>query len=79
MEIKHKICGSFVMHVGGEIGPVEVELLLSVLLLYCGYYGNATIQLSIGEAFSLAPDSAFSFIADYKVGTAIVGSLVFLL
>jgi len=67
------------MHVGGEIGPVEVELLLSTLMFYCGYYGNATIQMSIGEAFSLAPDSALSFIAGYKVGTAIVGSLFFLL
>lgn len=78
-EIKHKICGVFVMHVGGEIGPVEVELLLSCLLFYCGYYGNKTIQLSIGEVFGLSPDSTFSLIADFKVVTAIVGSLLFLL
>lgn len=42
MEIRYKLTGKLVMTIG-EISSVEVELICSILMCCCGYYGNETL------------------------------------
>lgn len=66
MELKHKVQGKLIM-VHGEVGPVEVELVLSLLTLYLGVYGNTFLQASFGETYALAPDSFFALFAEWRL------------
>jgi len=48
MEMKFKTTGLLVMNVG-EISAVEVELILTVVLTVCGYFGQGVLQNSVTE------------------------------
>ena len=50
MEMKYVICKNLKMIVG-EIGPVEVELLMASILISAGYFGIDGLQQTLGEAF----------------------------
>jgi len=68
METKHKISGKLVLSLPG-VGSVEVELLISTILALCGYYGQAGVQETVQERFSLAPDSMFASIGSVRIAS----------
>lgn len=66
METKHKVTGKLVMS-SGEIGPVEIEVIVAVVLALSGYYGPAALQQTVQEKFDLAPDSMFASLGEFKL------------
>jgi len=50
MEMKYVICKNLEMIIG-EIGPVEIELLMASILISAGYFGIDGLQQTLGEAF----------------------------
>lgn len=67
IELNHKIKGKLTMVIG-ELGPVEIELLEFILVLYLGYHGNSFLQKPVSEVFDLAPDSLIaSWIGNWRL------------
>ena len=48
MEIRYKLTNRLVLTIG-EISSVEVELICCIILCCGGYYGNETLQKTLGE------------------------------
>ena len=67
MEMKFVMCKDLKMVIG-EVGPVEVELLLSCIIFFVAYYGGVdAYQNTIGEQFSVDPEGYLGFLAPYEV------------
>jgi hypothetical protein len=65
MEMKHIICNNLKMTVG-DIGNVEIELGVVVLLLVTGHYGSAIYEQKIGDTFTIGEDSIFAFVSKFQ-------------
>ena len=66
MELKHKVQGKLTMVVG-ELGPVETELIITIIVICLGYFGNSMLQKSVAETFDLAPDSTLAMVGDWRL------------
>lgn len=53
MEMKFILCKNLKMTVGEEIGPVEVELLISMILLSGYWFGSGFYQQTLNEVFGI--------------------------
>lgn len=62
MEMRHLLFGSLDMIIG-EIGPVELELLISSIMIGTGLVGSDKLLNTVGSTFAL--DSS-NMIAEYK-------------
>ena len=50
MEMKHFLCHDLKM-IMGEVGPVEIELIISLMFVVAGVFGNTGMQSTVGETF----------------------------
>jgi len=55
MEMKHKICSSLHM-IMGEIGPVEVELLFTIIYMSVGIFGSDSFNVGLCDIAGLSMD-----------------------
>ena len=57
MELKFILCKNLVLAVG-EIGPVEVELILSLLYFFVGGFGHSDfLQQDMGQIFGITNET----------------------
>ena len=68
MEMRYAITGELIMNVGDEFGPVEFELLFSVVSILFGIFGQAGLHRTIGQTLGIASGSAcpLHIICEYK-------------
>ena len=62
MEMRFILSKNLVMTVG-ELGPVEIELLLSVVLFFSGLFGVDSLQRPLGDIVDL---SGFSWLSEVR-------------
>ena len=58
MVMQQASCKNLVMIIG-ELGPVEVELIFSSILVISGLVGAGVYETTLGDAFGLGKDSLF--------------------
>lgn len=68
MEMKFILCSELTLNVG-EIGPVEVELILTTVLLLGGYIGADSFQTSISELWGIQNEWLKSVQLNYLIGS----------
>lgn len=68
MEMKFILCSELTLIVG-EIGPVEVELILTTVLLLGGYIGADSFQTSISELWGIQNEWLKSVQLNYLIGS----------
>jgi len=73
MEMKFVLCNNLVMIVG-EVGPVEIELLLTMIVGLSGLWGVENYQKTIGESYNFGADSSFALVNDVQ-WKFVVGSI----
>jgi phosphatidylglycerophosphate synthase len=56
MEMRQVMTGKLVL-IQDEIGPVEIELMLTLVLFSVGYFGPGLYQSPIGDYFGMDPES----------------------
>ena len=57
MEMKLTLTGILTMQASDDLGPVEVELLLSIVLFLMAYFGSSGLNTTVGETMGIPAGS----------------------
>ena len=70
METKLTLTGSLMMQVSDDIGPVESELMFSLILFGMAYFGTSGLHKTVGETFGVPAGSPcpLHVVCEYKWG-----------
>lgn len=71
MEMKHILCKNLTMNIG-EIGPVEIELIFTSLILTGWWFGNEVYQKTMGELTGIENDYVAGVPLKYACGGPLV-------
>ena len=77
MEIRHTICRQLTMNIG-EVGPVEVELIYSIIFLLAGIFGTSFYETPLSLYLWLFSDTNIQ-VKHIVTGLSILLAIVFTL